>query len=224
MLRSASKTAQEWQYINTNPATLVKVSKHTSAPVNPLSPEETRRFLDFAKGHRLEALFTVAVSMGLREGEAFALRWRDVDLNAGVIRVRHSLDRTTPPWQLVEPKTELSKRTITLPAISRVALVAHRERQEQERVFQGSRWQEFDFVFPCTLGTPLDCNNFLKQFRKLLAVAGIDSRRFHYLCHTCATLLLAQGVHPRIVMELLGHSTIAMTMNLYSHVTKPMQE
>lgn len=224
VLRGALKTAQEWEYIDSNPAALVKVPKHKREPEKPLNPEEARRFLQFAKGHRLEALFTVAVSIGLREGEAFALRWRDVDLDAGVLRVRHSLDRTTRPWQLVEPKTARSKRTISLPAVCREALREHRKRQEEERVFQGSRWQDHDFVFPSSIGTPLDCNNVLKQFRKLLALAGIAPRRFHDLRHTCATLLLAQGVHPRIVMELLGHSSITITMNLYSHVTRPMQD
>lgn len=224
VLRAALKTAEEWEYISGNPAARVKVPKHKNHRMNPLSPEEARRFLDFAQGHRLEALFTVAVSMGLREGEAFALRWSDVDLDRGLLQIRHSLDRTSRPWRLETPKTDRSRRSLTVPAVCRLALAAHKERQAEERIFQGSRWQHHDFVFSSSIGTPLDCNNVLKQFRAILKQAGIAERCFHDLRHTCATLLLSQGVHARVVMELLGHSSIAVTMNTYSHVMRPMQD
>jgi len=202
----------------------VKKPKHLNRRLNSLSPEDARRLLDFAQGHRLETLFTVAVSMGLREGEAFALRWSDVDLDRGLLQIRHSLDRTSRPWRLETPKTDRSRRSLTVPAVCRLALAAHKERQAQEQIFQGSRWQHHDFVFSSSIGTPLDCNNVLKQFRAILKQAGIAERCFHDLRHTCATLLLSQGVHARVVMEMLGHSSIAVTMNTYSHVMRPMQD
>jgi integrase len=125
--------------------------------------------------------------------------------------------------QLIEPKTNKSCRVIKLPQVAVTALCAHKERQEQERLLAGNRWQETGLVFTTRVGTPIDARRLLIKFKIILTKAELPDIRFHDLRHSCATLLLAQGVHPRIVMDLLGHSQIGLTMNTYSHVIPAMQ-
>ena len=223
VLRAALKQAQRWSMLSANAASLVKVPRVEKSPMRPLTPEQAITFLGAVAGNPLEALYTVAVSMGLRQGEAFALRWDDIDLKGGKLSVRHTLQRTEGTWSLVQPKTPRSRRTIRLPAVALSALLKHRMKQEEQRKIAGTKWQEHGLVFTSTIGTPLDSPNVLKQFHRILKAAELPIIRFHNLRHTCATLLLAQGVHPRLVMEILGHSSITVTMNIYSHVMPTMQ-
>ena len=125
--------------------------------------------------------------------------------------------------QLVEPKTSRSRRRIALPASVAVLLREHRKAQLQARLWAGTRWQEGDFVFTTSVGTPMDGADVTRRFQRLLAAAGLPRMRFHDLRHGAASLLLAQGVHARVVMEMLGHSTIALTMKTYSHVIPELQ-
>lgn len=192
--------------------------------IRPLNPEQARALLTAAREHRLEALLTVAVSLGLRQGEALGLPWSAVDLEAGTLSVRQSLQRVKRTWQFVEPKSERSRRTVALPGVAVSALRAHRVRQLEERLLAGSRWQDTGLVFTTSIGTPVELSNLTKEFRKLLAKAGIPRIRFHDLRHTAATLLLAQGVDPRTIMETLGHSQISLTLNTYSHVLPVLQQ
>jgi integrase len=185
-----------------------------------LTPEQARALLDAFADDRLEALVTVALALGLRQGEALGLRWEDVDLDSGSLAVRFQLQRVKGVPQLVGPKTKRSRRTIALPEPVAEALRQHRVRQVEERLVAGSRWrgQEWGLVFTTTVGTPLDGPKVTRRFQDRLARAGLPRMRFHDLRHSAASLLLAQGVHPRVVMELLGHSDIRLTMNTYSHV------
>jgi integrase len=188
-----------------------------------MSPEQARAFLDLVRGDRLEALYTVALAIGLRQGEALGLQWNDIDLDTGTLSVRHALQRIGGKLQLVEPKTRLSRRTIAMPPIVVTSLRAHRARQLQERLWAGSRWQEGNYVFASRIGTPLDGTNVTHGLQATLIAAGLPRQRFHDLRHACASLMLAQGVHPRVVMETLGHSQISLTMNTYSHVIPSLQ-
>src|SRR5204863_2661158 len=120
--------------------------------------------------------------------------------------------------QLVEPKTARSRRTIAMPPSVVATLREHRRRQDAERKTAGEHWSESEFVFTGRGGAPLDGSAISKQFHRLLERAGLEQRRFHDLRHSCATLLLAQGVSPRVVMDVLGHSQIGLTMNTYAHV------
>jgi integrase len=126
-------------------------------------------------------------------------------------------------WGLAEPKTTRSRRAVRLPAIVVAALREHRKRQIAERLLAGSRWHDANLVFTTTIGTPLDRRNVTQEFQALLAAAGLPRLRFHDLRHSCATLLLAQGVPARVVMELLGHSDIGTTLGVYSHVVPALQ-
>jgi integrase len=166
----------------------------------------------------------LALAAGLRQGEALGLHWQDVDLDAGTLRVRVALQRLEGRGlQTVEPKTARSRRSIALPPQVIESLRAHKSRQAQERLLAGSRWQDSGFVFTTATGTPLEGSSVTHRFQKLLRRAGLPHLRFHDLRHACASLLLAQGVHPRVVMETLGHSQISLTMNTYSHVIPALQ-
>lgn len=223
MLRDALNCALRWGFIQRNAATLVDPPRISRTEVRPLTREQTRQFLDAVAGDRFESLYLVAIATGLRQGELLGLQWNDVDLNGGTVRVRHSLQRVTGTLTLVEPKTERSRRTVKLPAIALSALHAQRRRQAEARLLAGSRWRDSGFVFATTIGTPLDATNVTHAFRRALLKAGLPRQRFHDLRHTAASLLLLQGVHPRVVMDVLGHSQISLTMNTYAHVMPALQ-
>ncbi|HEV2121835.1 MAG TPA: site-specific integrase, partial [Chloroflexota bacterium] len=175
------------------------------------------------------ALYSVALVVGLRQGEALGLHWADVDQARDTLRVKTALQRVKIEGEkksrliFAEPKFSRSKRTIPLPGVAIAALERHKKRQDEERTFAGSRWQENDLVFTTSIGTPIEPRDVVEKFKKHLHDAGLPDKRFHDLRHTCASLLLAQGVHPRVVMETLGHSGIQLTMNTYSHVMPAAQ-
>ena len=222
ILRRALGQALKWRLVPYNVAAMTDSPRVTRPEVQPLSPDQARVFLDAARNHRLYALYAVALAIGLRQGEALGLRWPDVDLDTGRLTVRAALQRVNGKLQLVEPKTARSRRTIALPAVAIEALRAHHVGQLEQRM-SSKIWQETGLVFTTTVGTPLDPRNVTRQFQKLLAQAGLPHQRFHDLRHACASLLLAQGVHPRVVMETLGHSQISLTMDTYSHVMPSLQ-
>lgn len=218
ILRKALNQAMKWGLVERNVATLIDVPRVTHAEIAPLTPDEAKCLLTAIQGNRLEALYTVALACGLRQGEALGLRWQDIDLTAGTLTVRVQLQRIGRARVLVEPKTARSRRTLDLPAICVAALKRHRARQAEERLVAGAEWEDQGMVFTTTRGTPLDGTTVTHYFQQELEKAGIRRQRFHDLRHACASFLLLQGVSPRVVMELLGHSQIGITMNLYTHV------
>ena len=226
VLRKALNQAMKWGLVTRNVATLAEPPRVTRPEMQILHPDQARHFLETVKGDRLEALYAVALSLGLRQGEALGLRWQDIDLDAGTLQIRSSLQwlpRSAP--ELVEPKTRQSRRNLAVPPPLIAQLKAHRARQKEERLLAGPRWrgEEWKLVFPNTIGGPFSKNTLHGQFKRQLQAAMLPNVRFHDLRHSCASLLLAQGVHPRVVMEILGHSTIALTMNIYSHVLPQTQ-
>ncbi len=223
VLRSALNKALEWGMVHRNVAALVKPPRSVRAEVVPFSPDEAKALLETIKDTRLQALFAVPLAIGLRMGEALGLRWADVDLDTGTLRVAQSLQRIKGGVVFTEPKSAKSKRTIPLPGHSLGILKAHRSRQLQERLAAGDGWQDSGLVFTTPIGTALDSRNVRRLFHELCEEAEIPKRRFHDLRHTCATLLLSQNVHPRVVMETLGHSQISLTLDTYSHVLAPLQ-
>jgi integrase len=218
ILRSALATAQRWEYVTRNVATLVDPITVKRAEVMPFTPEEASKLLVAARGDRLEALYTVAMAVGLRPGEALGLSWEDVDLDAGLLRVRHALRRQDGRLVLVEPKTQRSKRTIALPVVCVKTLREHRHRQLEERLAAGERWNDHGLVFTTSIGTPLDERNVTRFFDRLQERAGVPRHRFYDTRHTAASLLLGQGVSARVVMEVLGHASYQLTMDTYTHV------
>jgi integrase len=223
VLRRGLNEALRWGLVARNVATLVQPPRVQRYEISPLDADQAQRLLSAIRGDRLEALFSVALAIGLRQGEALGLRWQDVDLDAGILRIRHALQRIDGELVLVEPKTMRSRRTIQLPSLAVGALREHRLRQSAERALVEEEWEDHDFVFTSQLGRPLDGATVTHRFQKLLAAAGLPRQRFHDLRHGCATLLLAQGVSPRVVMDVLGHSAITLTLNTYSHVVPALQ-
>ena len=222
-LRTALNQAVQWGLITRNPAALVRSPRVEQFEIQPFTRDEGLALLESLKGDRLEALYSVALTMGLRQGEALGLRWQDVDLALGYLRVAKQLQRVDGRLQLVEPKTARSRRSLALPATIAVRLQEHRLRQDSERALAGSLWIESGLVFTTPEGKPLDGTAITKQFHRHLERAGLPQRRFHDLRHSCATLLLAQGVSPRVVMDVLGHSQIGLTMNTYAHVVPELR-
>lgn len=191
-----------------------------------LTSEQAQALLATAarEGDRLEALYTLALTTGMRQGELLALYWGDVDMEAAALQVRGTLQRTKGALTVTEPKTAHSRRRVALTGLAVEALRRHRVRQAQERLLLGVPGQDHGLVFCRPDGRPLDGSGLLRtDFYPLLKRAGLPQVRFHDLRHSAATLLLSQGVHPKIVSELLGHTTIRVTMDIYSHVLPDMQ-
>jgi len=218
VLRAALAQAVRYELIPRNVAALSNPVPVPDHEMTVFTPGEAMAFLEAVRGDRLEALYGVVLALGLRQGEALGLRWEDIDLDARRLIVANALQRVDGKLALVPPKTRRSRRTIELPDAAVTALRAHKVRQLEERLLTGGRWQDSGHVFTSTIGTPLDGSSVTRAFQRLLANAGLPRLRFHDLRHSCATLLLVQGVPARVVMEILGHSSIALTMNTYSHV------
>ncbi len=223
VLRIALGKAVKWNLLPRNPATLVDVPKVERHTITPLSPDQARQLLSAAKGDRLEALYTVALALGLRKGEALGLTWADVDLDGGTLRVAFQLQRIEGKRTRVLPKTDESRRTLALPDAVITAFRAHRVRQLEERLALGEGWTDTGFVFTSRIGTPLDERNVNRSFKRLLMNAGLPDMRFHDLRHSAASLLLAQGVPMRMITDLLGHTTIGTTADIYAHIAPAMR-
>jgi integrase len=194
--------------------------------IEAFTPEEARRFLRAAKHDRLEALFVLAVICGCRQAELLGLRWEDVDFGTGRLMIRRQVQRSRDGSGMISGPTKNKKRrTIRLGEVAIKALKTHRERQVKEVATVKSLWRDPDLVFASTIGTPLDSSNLVScSFKPLLRRAGPPSIRFHDLRHACATLLLSEGVPVKVVQEVLGHSSVSVTMDTYSHVLPDMQE
>jgi integrase len=218
-LRAALSQAQRWQLIHQNPAKLVTLPRSVKYRPTILTPEQANTLLTSLACSRYEALFTAALTLGLRRGETLGLRWRDVDLEHGFVEVRHSLERVKGNGvRLGEPKSARAVRTLRLPQICLSALIRHREQQEKQKQWAGSRWHDDDFVFTTSIGTPMQPDTVTREFAKTLTEVKLPKVRFHDLRHSCATLLFSLGVHPKLVQERLGHSTFQLTMDTYSHM------
>ncbi|MFN2582049.1 MAG: tyrosine-type recombinase/integrase [Candidatus Dormibacteria bacterium] len=217
--------AVRWGLVTRNVADLVDPPRVQHREMLVLSPDQVRRLLEAAKDGPLEALVALAVSTGLRRGELLALRWRDVDLDAGVLGVVGTLQRDYNRKLVIsETKTARSRRQVELSALAVAALRRHRAQQTEVRLLLGEEWDDHDLVFPNPFGKPQDGSHLLVgQFVPLLQRAGLPKIRLHDLRHTAATLLLGRGLHPKIVSEMLGHTTVGITLDLYSHVTPTMQ-
>jgi integrase len=224
-LYSALKAAVLDGLIPRNPAASVKPPRMDKREMTPLSPAEARALLDTARDmdDRWSAMYVLAVTTGLRQGELLGLRWEDVELGGATLRVRHTLQPPGfpkgAPARLTPPKTRRSLRGVHLPRSAVQALLRHQELQDAERARANASWQDRGLVFPNTLGGYADYTNLMpRHFKPLLRKAGLPNIRFHDLRHTCATLLFTRGVHPKIVSEVLGHSSVSITLDVYSHV------
>jgi len=207
-------------------AAQVKAPRPGKPEIEPLSPEQARKLIATAHeaGGRYAALYVVALHTGLRVGEMLGLRWDDLDLGdaAPALQVRRTLSETRTGQKFELPKSGKG-RAIKLSRKAADALRRHRARQAEEKLRLGSLWQDSGLVFPTSTGTATSGTNLLgRYFRPLLGRADLPPIRLHDLRHTCATILLMAGKHPKYVQELLGHASISITLDTYSHVIEGM--
>lgn len=230
ILHKALDEAVKWNLVSRNVCKLVSPPRRQRFEATTLSLEQIQTLLSVIEGHRSEALFKLALATGMRRGEILGLKWQDIDFEKGSLQVRRVLSRipTKLPgkgYTEAEPKTQKSRRTIIIASFALQALKKHRLRQAEERLKAGPCWQEHDYVFCTSLETNLhpdrDVLSLLKTFPKKAELPDI---RFHDLRHSAATLLLSLGIHPKVVQEILGHSQISMTMDIYSHVLPSMHQ
>ncbi|TDC05747.1 site-specific integrase [Streptomyces sp. 8K308] len=220
VLRSALTHAMTEEVISKNVAGLVKVRSVRRTKPQPWSVEEARTFLEAARaaGDPLYPAYVLTLVLGLRRGEVLGLTWGSVDLDAGELSVEHSLQRIQRRLVHDETKTEASTAVLPLPDICRAGLKLRRAAQEAARTAAGELWTESGFVFTTRFGTPIDPRNFNRQFAARADKARVRRIRLHDTRHTCGSLLAALDVHPRIAMQILRHSKIAVTMEVYTHV------
>ena len=219
VLHRALEQAVRFHLIPFNPVARVDPPKIRQEEITPLDAEQARTFLDEARGDRFECLYVLSLTVGLRMGEALGLKWSDIDLDRKTLRVSRQLQRIREGGGLVfsEPKNS-SRRTVDLPLRAIEALRSHRKGQIEEQLRAGSNWQDYGLVFASGKGTPLDAQNIVNRFFKpLLRRAGLPNIRWHDLRHTYATLLLARGIHPAYVQKSLGHASVQLTLDRYSH-------
>ncbi|HEX9037463.1 MAG TPA: tyrosine-type recombinase/integrase, partial [Ktedonobacterales bacterium] len=224
VIHHALDSALRFGLVQRNVAEFVEPPKVRKVEMKTLSPEQARKLLEVARGERFEALYVVALTTGMRLGELLALRWQDVDLQQGRLQVRVTLQRAPKGFALYHPKTQRSRRNVALTQLAIDALREYRKRQDEQRALLGAAWRDLDLVFSNLEGGEMVKSNLLfSSFKPLLKRAGLPNIRFHDLRHTAATLMLWQGIHPKVVSEMLGHASVAITLDLYSHVLPNMQ-
>lgn len=260
VLRRALKDAVKKELIPRNPTDFATVPKADNArdddddepevdAERAMDREQVARFIAAAKEDRLSPLWYVLITGGLRPSEANGLRWRNVDFEAGTVRITHALSRVAGrKWSLTRPKTKRSRRTVPLPPVTMKELKRWKAEQAKERLKAGDTWQDHGFVFTTETGAPIDMANvYTRNFKSVMRAAGLGTVgpvpvkpkgrpgppkmppftcafRMYDLRHTCATLLLMAGVPLKVVSERLGHSTIVLTADTYSHVLPTMQK
>jgi integrase len=221
VLRSALQHAVREELVGRNVAKLVSPPKAESTEITPFDRQQAREFLDAAQKHWLCALWLLLVTTGLRRGEALGLTWSDIDLDTGTMRVRRTLQKINGDFVFGEPKSRRSRRVVRLPVVCIRALQRHREiAAARADIGQGHPLphQLPDLIFTTRTGRPIDPRSINKAFERLLKRTAISPSRVHDLRHTCASLLLLDGATDREIMELLGHSSTNITMNIYAHV------
>ncbi len=225
VLHSALENAVKWGLVSRNAAKLVTRPRIERYEGQTLTGDQAMKLLEVAKGSRIEALLLLALTTGMRKGELLALRWDDMDLEKGVLYVQRTVSRIPGRGYMEsEPKTKSSRRRIVLPGVAIEVLKEHCSNQEKARVKAGEKWNDGGIVFANNYGGFLRPDTVLDAFRQLLKEAGLPPMRFHDLRHSAATILFVAGVNPKVIQELLGHSTISITLEVYSHVLPSMRQ
>jgi integrase len=220
VLHSALEKALHWDLIARNPADFVSVPRPERREMKTLTREQAALLIRTTRGDRLEALWVLLLTTGMRLGEALGLRWDDLDMNARILRVSRALQRQAGKGLVMaEPKTSRSRRTIHLSDIAVSALQDLRKAQLEDRPEASPPGDECNLVFTRADGSPIDPGQVSAELKRALQKAGLPRIRVHDLRHTAASLLLANGTHPKVVQDLLGHSTISLTLDTYSHVS-----
>ncbi|MBA2131964.1 tyrosine-type recombinase/integrase [Capillibacterium thermochitinicola] len=219
IIHKALSHALKWGYVSYNVSDLVEKPKQRKKEMTVWNKEQVDKFLEAAKGDKFYPLYVLALTTGLRQGELLGLRWDDIDLRQGTVSVKRTVKEVRGKLVVGEPKTKSARRTVTLPKLAIEVLKEYRKQQLQKRFLSSG------YVFTNTQGGLVRALNMVKRsFKPLIKKACVPEIRFHDLRHTHATLLLQQGVNPKLVQERLGHSSIGLTLDTYSHVLPNMQK
>ena len=225
ILHRALERAVKYDMIMRNPAHGAMLPRWKQVEMRMLDESQVSQFLIAAQNSPHEALYHLAITTGMRQGELFGLKWTDLQWNSGMLHIQRQVQRV--PWQgwsFIEPKTKAGRRTIKLGEASLHALRLHKERLQSRKAVVGARWQDYDLIFPSNKGTPLEPSNMRKDFNRVLEKAGLAKIRFHDLRHTAASLMLNNGIPVIVVSKVLGHSKPSITMDIYGHLYNRMQD
>ncbi|MET8306067.1 site-specific integrase [Micromonospora sp. NPDC005173] len=217
VLRNALQHAMREELVSRNVAKLVRIPSPRYKVGKGLSVDQVRKILAAAVGHRLHALYVVAATMGLRRGELVGLRWSDIDLDEGTLRVQQTVQRVAGQLHVQDAKTEDSEAVLPLPEITWLTLLEHQERQQAERAALAEVWEDHDLVFPSGRGTPIEPTNLSRSFARLRETAGLPGVRLHDLRHTVVSLLMEMGVPPHVVQAIARHADVKITLKVYAH-------
>jgi integrase len=225
LLHVALETAVTWGYVPRNVCSIIEPPRIVSRQGAPITIEQAKVLLEQVKAHRLEVLLTMAIVTGMRRGELLALRWSAVDLQRGIAIVLATVDYI-PKYGYVEtePKTKAGKRPISLPPFLVEMLREHKAKQELQHKKVGEKWENRNLVFPDLHGGYFNPRYLEKTFSKIIADSGLPDMHFHDLRHSAASILLSMGVNIKQIQELLGHSSVTITLDRYSHLLPTMQE
>ncbi len=224
ILREALQQAVKWQLIGRNPSDSVEPPRPRHMEMKVLDNTQVITLLESTKGHRFYLPVLLAVCTGLRRGEILALKWSDIDFGKSALMVKRSLQETKTGIAFKDTKTARSRRTVSLSQLELDALMLEKKKQDELKEILGAVYQNNELVCAQDDGRPIIPRCLTAAFEHLLVKAGLPKIRFHDLRHTHATILLSQNVHPKVVSERLGHSTVGITLDTYSHVLPNMQE
>jgi integrase len=225
VLHKALDNAVKWNILSRNVCDAVTPPRIPRKEKKVLTKQQAHTLLEEVRTHRLEALLTLAITTGMREGELLALHWQDIYFEDCSLQVKRAVGYLKGYGYIEsEPKTAKSRRMIKLPVFVVDILIRHKAQQEEQRREVGSAWIEKDLVFTNAQGYYFSSSTLRKVFRRFLVSIDLPHMRFHDLRHSAATILLAMKVHPKVVQEILGHNQIAMTLDVYSHALPSMQE
>ena len=225
IIREALNHAVKWQLVSRNVADAVQAPRAKRPEISVPGFQEIQRLLEAARDHQDYALICTAIFTGMRRAELLGLRWQDVDTNMGTISIQQTLQRLPDQgFFYTEPKSQKSRRQVLIPPVLVEIVKEHRRRQLENKVRLGGEYQNHGLVFPKQDGRPEDPSNISHRFKALVDRLGLSGLRFHDLRHLHATILLAQGIHPKVVQERLGHQTVTLTLDTYSHVIPTIQK
>jgi integrase len=223
-LHGALAQAVRWQLLSVNAAAAVRPPRTERPKLQAPDTATVAKVLDAARGTRLYVPLAVAASTGLRRGELLALRWPEVDLDAGSLRVTASLQRSGADLAFLAPKTDRGRRTVGIPPATVALLRRHRKEQAERRLLLGEAWADLNLVIERGDGEPFPPDSLSRDWYRLVRRVGLTGLRLHDLRHAYATALLSAGVHPKVASEALGHSSVSFTMDTYQHLMPTMQE
>jgi len=227
VLSSAFKQAIKWQMLIRNPCDVCELPRLEKTEMKYFTPNQVSTFLKTAQTDKHFLVFLLAIETGMRPEEYFAVQWKDIDLESGLLSVRRALiwNRKGGGFKFEEPKTSKSRRSIPLSNSVVSALKVYRRTQLEQRMKLGADYASLDLVFATEIGTPISSKNLRdRHFKPLMTKAGLPEIRLYDLRHTTATLLLSAGENPKVVSERLGHASIVLTLDTYSHVLPTMQK